>query len=110
MKMSELGGYAFILGVIIAVIASFISLDAAMVTGVLIVLGLIVGFLNVTDKETIPFLAAGIALVLTATALAPLGNIVGMEFILRIVQHIALFVSPATLIVALLAILRLTKD
>ena len=61
-----IGSWAFILGVLIAIIAGLAAAMvveyAAMITLVLIILGLIVGFLNINDKETQPFLVATIAL------------------------------------------------
>lgn len=107
MDLKQLGGYAFILGVIIAIIASFIALDAFMVALVLIVLGLIVGLLNITEKETTGFLVAAIALGMGSAALAPLSAITGFGFVLKIFSHIALFVAPAAFIVALLAIWKM---
>jgi len=79
----------------------------------LVVLGIIVGFLNVTAKESHNFLVASMALILTTvvplevldSALPGLGIAAK-----RTVQAIALFVAPAALIVASKAIYRLAKD
>lgn len=108
MEMQKYGSYAFLLGVLIAIIASLVTLDAFTVSVVLIVLGLIVGFLNITDKETTQFLVAAVALILTGTALA--GLPAELLVITRIVLHIGTFVAPAALIVALKAIWNMASS
>ncbi|MBW2968304.1 hypothetical protein KY362_07505, partial [Candidatus Woesearchaeota archaeon] len=60
--MQKIGSWAFIVGVILAIIAGFWPLGTVM-TSILIILGLIVGFLNVTGKETNSFLFATLVLV-----------------------------------------------
>ncbi|KKK97830.1 hypothetical protein LCGC14_2648810 [marine sediment metagenome] len=54
------GRWALILGLLLSVSAIFISVPA--LSTILYVLGLIVGFLHVTQKESTPFLIALIAL------------------------------------------------
>ena len=62
----NLGHLAFIAGVIVAIIAGISTdiLQKEVVTLVLVILGIIVGFMNITAKETIGFLIAAIALML----------------------------------------------
>jgi len=108
----EYGHWAFILGVIIAIIAGLAIgfIDATTggwITIFLVVLGVIVGFLNISEKETQPFLIATIALMLVGTSLSGL-NIVDLGmYLTSIVSNIAAFVAPAALIVALKAIYKL---
>ncbi len=65
----KVGHYAFLGGFILAVLAGLIpALQTAAVIWVIIVLGLIVGFLNITEKESTEFLIATIALLLVGTA------------------------------------------
>ena len=113
---SKMGEWAFLIGVLIAIIAALFSLDERMagwVTLLLVVLGLIVGFLNVTEKETTPFLVAAAALLLTGTTGESL-SVIPPEalgsFLQRAVMQIAVFVTPAAIIVALKAIKALAKD
>ena len=47
----KIGGWAFLIGIIIAIIAGIIGPIDKTVTIVLVVLGLIVGLLNITEKE-----------------------------------------------------------
>ena len=57
MKMKRsLGGWAFLIGILIAVLAGiFVSELSASITGVLVVIGIIVGLFNVTGKESHSF-------------------------------------------------------
>jgi MFS family permease len=115
MKAEKAGEYAFLVCVIIAVLAglAYPYISATMqgyVAALLVVLGAIVGLTTVTEKETTPFLVAAIALVATGAAgvgfaLFPL---IG-PFIDAIVRNIALFVAPAAIIVALKAVYALAS-
>ncbi|MBI2656166.1 hypothetical protein HYX03_00315 [Candidatus Woesearchaeota archaeon] len=110
----KMGEWAFIVGVLIAIVVSLFSVSDA-VAGwlvlLLVVLGLIVGLLNVTEKETTPFLIAAAALLITGTAGGSLAIIpVIGGYLQDIVQNIAVFVAPAAIVVALKAIQSLAKD
>ncbi len=106
---ARLGHWAFMVGILIAVIAGLVpAWQTATVLWILVILGLIVGLLNITAKETVEFLVATIALVLIGTAgiqtLPALGGI-----IIAILENIVAFVSPAALIVALKAVYELAR-
>ena len=111
-KNNSLGSWAFILGVLIAILGGafggFVAEFAPWVSLILVVLGIVVGFLNITSKEVNDFLLAAIALVSVSalanlaainTALPTIGTVLQ-----SIVLNIAAFVSPAALVVALKAI------
>lgn len=114
MSLARIGGWAFIIGVIIALIVGFLSdiIGAALVTGILVVLGVIVGFLNVTDKETKGYLLAAVSLVIVTSlggqALGAIPTIGG--YIINVFNAIMTFVIPATIIVALKAIYSIAKS
>ncbi len=115
--MQKVGSWAFIAGMVIAIIAGLISGGSggkmsALIVSVLAVLGLIVGFLNVTGKETTPFLIATVSLVvITSLGGTTLGNIdVVGPYMSGIFAAIMTFVIPATIIVALKAIYALAAD
>ena len=77
----------------------------------LVVLGLIVGLLNVTERETTPFLVAAAALMLTGLSGDTLSNIPKIgSYLSGIVVQIAVFVTPAAIVVALKAIQSLAKE
>ena len=113
----SIGGYAFLAGAILAVIAAvFGSMVAAwtpMIALLLVILGLIVGFMNVSDKEVDRFLIAAIALLAAGTVnlgvidlfISPLGTILQ-----SIVRYVAVFVAPAALIVALKSIMDIARS
>jgi hypothetical protein len=106
--VQKIGSWAFVIGVIIAVIAGFWPLSP-IVTAVLILLGLIVGFLNVTGKETMPFLMATVSLVIVARFGGDV--LVRISPVLeQIFQAMIVFVIPSTIVVALKAIYALASD
>jgi hypothetical protein len=108
MKTSRLGELAFIAFVIIAILAGLATSinpagDYSIVTGVMIVLGIVVGLLNISEKETTPFLVAAIALLAAGTATFGRLGFAG-SVIDNILQFIGSFVAPAAVIVAIRAV------
>lgn len=104
--MGNVGKYAFIGGVAIAVIMAFVSVPNGFV--ILAVLGLIVGFMNITDDESQGFLIAAIALMLTATSIGSLPEIGAT--LSSVGAGLAAFVAPAALVVALKSLMDSSKD
>lgn len=102
----KIGSWAFIIGVALAIIAGLIAIPNAAL--ILAILGLIVGFLNITVRETTEFLVASIALILLGAAGLSAIAIVG-PIIAAILANIAAFVAPAALVVAIKAIYALAK-
>ena len=114
----QIGNYSFIIGVIIAIVLGLASqqLKGAEVwlVSLLVVLGLVVGFLNVSGKETKEFLLVTVALVIVAFA----GNeqikawadvkYIGL-FLGGIFNNILAFVIPASVVVALKEVWELAK-
>ena len=115
MKSKRFGRWAFIIGILIAIIIGlFPSNLGANVQGrlisLLVALGLIVGFLNIAERERTPFLAAAIALLVTGTAAISLAIIPQIgQYLQDIVLNISVFVAPAAIVVALKAIFSLAK-
>ena len=63
------GHWAFLIGFALAIIAGFVpQLQIPAVTWILVLLGLIVGFLNITAREVQEFLIAAVAVVIAASA------------------------------------------
>ena len=109
MKLEQIGHWSFILGVIIAMVAGLAGAAYAEAAALLlVVLGIIVGFLNISERETTSFLVAAIALLLTGAAglekLPAIGSYLG-----PILTNISTFVAPAAVIVALKAVYELGK-
>lgn len=67
MKNFNVGKWAFLLGVLLAVIFAAIGTMGPEIVSVLVVIGIIVGLLNVSDDEVRAFLLSGIALILATT-------------------------------------------
>ena|SRR3989338_8046353 len=108
------GAWAFLIGVILAVIIGLATKGAlgSAVAAILVIIGLIVGLLNVTAKESQPFMMAGIILVIVSSFggdvignLAAIGPYLGGALDAMLV----LFV-PATIIVALKSVFELARD
>ncbi len=105
--MDKLGNYAFIGGLILAVLAALLT-GVPWIIWVLVLLGLIVGILNVTGGETQGFLLAAIALILSANAVAAL-PFVG-DLATSILSNAVVFIAPAVLVVALKSLFGIAKD
>lgn len=109
--MSKMGGIAVILGFILSVIGAFANLPSWF-SMLLLVLGLIAGFFNISDAESRRFLLAAIALVVSADALHGL-DFAGLgigEKITDVMNNLVLFLSPAVLLVALKSLFATVKD
>ena len=105
--MRHVGKWAFIIGLVIAVLAGF-GLAATWVTWVLALLGLVVGFLNITSGETQGFLLASIALMLSANSVQGIPY-VGIQ-LTQILANVVAFLAAAVLVVALRAVLETVRD
>jgi len=124
MEMEKIAHWAFAACVIIAIIMGLVvgymfyngnSIDTtnAYVTLVLLILGLIVGLINITSKEVTPFLIAAIALIVAAAANVwnPLGTIHELlsDWARFILNYIVAFVAPAAVIIAIRAVFSMEK-
>jgi hypothetical protein len=103
----RVGNYSFIIGVIIAIVLGIVSLGTVtpILASLLVVLGLVVGFLNVTGTETKEFLLVAGVLIIAASmggASATLGGVqyVG-QYLGGIFTQMLAFVIPATVVVAI---------
>jgi len=104
MNMEAIGRWAFIVGLVISVIAGFVNFGA-MGLMALVVLGVIVGLLNVTGGEVQQFLLGTVALMLVGSLLGTaLGTVIG-----GILSAFVAFVAGAALIVALKEVYTITK-
>ncbi|OGI15340.1 hypothetical protein A3K63_05480 [Candidatus Micrarchaeota archaeon RBG_16_49_10] len=107
------GEWAFVIGVLLALLGGLIVSLGLLAGGtlavLLVVLGILVGFLNVSGKETAQFLLASIALL--AAGSAGLGGLplIGI-YLGSVLLYIATFVAPAAVVVALKAIFDLAKN
>jgi hypothetical protein len=96
-----IGFLAFTAGLILAIVAGLIAPGSARVIMTLVVLGIIVGVLNITAREFVPLSMAAIALIVVGTAgFGPLDQLVnGLGTHLNeIVQYLARLMAPAAVI------------
>jgi len=106
-KGDLIGGWAFLIGLVLAIILGAMGrIDGAMST-ILVLLGLIVGFLNVSDKESNQFLLAGISLVIVSSFGA--SALQGLTIVADILHAILILFVPATMIVALKSVFQIAR-
>ena len=104
---NQLGGWAFLIGVILAIVVGALGgLDPTW-TFVLVLIGLIVGLLNISESEVETFLLSGVVLIIAANfggnvldGVWRLGNILD--------AFLAIFV-PSTIIVAIKHVFTLAR-
>jgi hypothetical protein len=99
-----LGAWAFLIGVIIAVLAGFvpaIDLTMGIWAAVFAALGIIIGLLNVTAKETKDFLMAGAILVIVSALSKSSGIEIALPYVSTILNALVILFAPATIVVAL---------
>ncbi len=118
-NMQTIGAVAFLAGVLVAIlsggISKFVPGSAEWVTLLLVILGLVVGFLNVADKEIQAFLIAGVALLLVGI---PNGGLLrNLDVILpslgtaldAMLKSVTTLAAPAVLVISLKAFYSLAR-
>jgi hypothetical protein len=112
----KLGAWAFIIGLVLAIIIavwSGLNKTATPPWAVILlaVLGIIVGLLNITGAEVQKFLVAAIAFLLSfsslGTVLKALVNWTGVDTFFYL---LAVFIAPAAAIVAIKALFAIAKN
>ena len=109
---AKLGSWAFLIGVVLALLVGIMQKDSASIGGnmiyVLVILGIIIGLLNIAGHEVAPFLMAGTVLVIVSTfGASVIGEIALFQ---RILEALTTLFVPATIIVALKHVFSLAKD
>lgn len=109
-----IGAVAFLIGLVIAILAGFFAPANSSVVLVIGVLGIIVGFLNIADKEVLLFLVAAITWLIAASSLSNvltllLGSPIG-TYLASILGYIVVFVGPAAAIVSLKVVYDVAKE
>lgn len=101
-----LGAWAFLIGVIIAVIFAFLAYQT-WVGWVLVLIGIVVGLLNIADVEVQPFLLAGTVLVIVSYFGS--GVFTGLLYLGETLDNLLMLFVPATIIVALKSVFTLAR-
>lgn len=104
---NHIGSWAFLIGVIIAVVFGLLGTLSSTILTILVILGLIVGLLNITEKEVTQFLMAGTVLVIVSS----LGQNVfsTISFVGNILDAILALFVPATVVVALKSVFFIAR-
>ncbi len=113
-----LGAYAFLTGVVLAIVFGLFNKSLEQAGGLfysaLVLIGLIVGFMNVGDKNSQTFLLASLSLVIVgALGVEPLKYVALNNYVVTALRNVltsllVLFV-PATIIVALKTVFSMAK-
>ncbi|QQR93189.1 MAG: hypothetical protein IPJ89_01735 [Candidatus Iainarchaeum archaeon] len=114
MEMQKIGSWAFIIGVVIAIILGVLGAGvfggvAQWIPLLFVVLGIIIGLLNIKDKEMTHFLVAVIALLAVGSVQWSLVPVVG-SWLGPIFAGIATLMAPAAVIVAIKAVWDIAKN
>jgi hypothetical protein len=107
--LNRIGFWAFIIGLVLCVVAGFAWANNNGIVIALIILGLIIGFLNITGKETMLFLIATIALMVTGRVFQPLSVLSIGEHLDNVLTYVATLMAPAAIIAAIKALWSLGK-
>jgi cytochrome bd-type quinol oxidase subunit 2 len=119
----QYGVWAFTIGMFLALFAglfsSLLNLPNnvnGIIVAVLVVLGIAVGFLNVSKEETSSFLMSSVAVMIAlftaGSAIAAMLSSLGIigTVLQSLLSYINMFVFPATIVVAIKSIYALAKD
>jgi len=107
--MKMLGFLAFIIGFILAIVAGLFFPDNAVVIIILLILGLLIGFLNIGSEEMVPLLLATIALVVVGNVFSPIETLNIGEKLGDIMALIAALMAPAAIVVAVKTLYTVAK-
>jgi len=122
-KENSVGAWAFLIGVILAIVIGLgttlipipeLSRFSAQIYGVLVILGIIVGAMNITSKDSQTFMVAGAVLVIVSRfgMESVTGSLIGIGIGDAVTSTfgalLALFV-PATILVALRVVFSIAK-
>ena len=103
-----IGGWAFLIGVVLAVVLGFLGNINSTMAIILVIIGIVIGLLNIADKEIAPFLMSGAVLVIvSAFGQNALGVV---EKVSDIVDALLILFVPATIVVAVRHVLTLARN
>jgi uncharacterized membrane protein len=108
-KKGVIGSWAFLIGVILAVVLGLLGMVSQVWVTILVVIGLVVGLLNVTDEEAMPFLMSGAVLII-ASSLGQTEALASIPYLKGVLDAILLIFVPATIIVAIKNVFVIARD
>jgi len=111
------GSILFGVSVVIAFISAFLDLGETAtktIIGTLAILGFFIGLLNITNKEAVAFIVAGLAIIMLMNHVMMLFSLfIGQDGLLilnNLFKYMAAFMVPSILFVSLKTIFLLAKD
>lgn len=112
---AKIGVWAYIIGLVIALLVSIFATTATLASWAvftLVVLGLIVGLLNIGDEEVLMFLVASVAFIIAAASMGAVFRDLGtaFAFLARFMDAIVMFTAPGALVVAFKALYHVARD
>lgn len=111
MDSSKIGRWSFLAGIVIAVLLGFISFSYSSL--ILVILGLVVGFLNVTEKETHNYLVAVIAMLVIGFSGMQVFAVVNTgvyDWVQTVLTSFVTFVAASGIVVAIKAIVKMGEE
>jgi len=123
-KENEFGAWSFLIGVILAIVIGIVTVlipipalttYSAQIYGVLVILGIIIGFWNVpTGKDSQTFLISGAILVIVSKfgMESVTGSLIGIgigDLVSSVFGALLVLFVPATIIVALKSVFSIAK-
>lgn len=115
----QVGRWSYVAGLVMALLAALFGMNSSWIPIVLFVLGLIVGFINISAKEEELFLIGAIAflvsMVSVTSVLQLISKIIGVSsyivvVITMILGYLVVFATGATIIVSIKALYKVSKD
>lgn len=105
------GEWAFFLGALLAIVLAFFPtlVEAGTAGTVLVILGALVGFWNITTRETGTFLLAAVAILLVGAGGLQNVPVIG-DALSGFTSNLVAFTAPAAFIVALKAVIDTGKS
>ncbi|MEM1689197.1 MAG: hypothetical protein QXU01_00270 [Candidatus Hadarchaeales archaeon] len=110
MEVKVIGPIAWYIGLLIAIAAAFIEPSGILYLA-LAIIGVVVGLLNITAKETTPFLLASTAFIVAAYTMRMLvgAQISLSENIIRLATNLVVLIGSGAMLIALKAIYDMAK-
>ena len=117
-SIKKYGPYAFYAALVLAVLLAFLPSGLKVVATLLLaVLGVVVGVLNISEKEMTHFLLACLAWMVAGSSLQTIiaglpvfGTTVVAAWMIAVLGNIVTFIGPAAAVVAIMQLYSLTKN
>ncbi len=105
----KVGFWAFVVGLVLSLIGGLLVPQNAAIVVILVILGLVIGFLNISAKETQLFLVATIALIVVGGVFSSLTVLSIGKLLDQILGYVATLMAPAAIVAAIKALWAVGK-